>query len=280
MNDNDPNSRTKLLRQSSQLRHWPQRIVQVGITLALALFLLNLMLLLLLSLGSGWSYPRLLPDRMDAKPWLNFFQARSGILRGATTSLVMSMVVATVSTTLGLWTGIGLKRSRSGVWLYVAYLPFVLSPVTVGLCLFDMFVRLGLVSTYIGVGLAQCLFAYGLATIFFCETWDHAMEKRVQLVSGFGGTQVDVWRHAVLPKLWPYIVVAWTQAALFSWLDYGLVSVIGGGVIPSLTLSLFSYLREASINQAAQSAIILLLPSLLSFSLASFMLRSRWGKGA
>lgn len=257
---------------------WPVRLARLSLYLVFAIFLLNIAFLVLLSIGSGWTYPRLLPNRLDAAPWWICFQARSGILRGAVTALVLSVIVASLSTALGLWTGIGLKRSRSTLWLYVAYLPFVLSPVTVGLCLLDMSVRIGWVSTYLGVILAQAIFAYGFTTIFFCETWDTPMEKKVQLVIGLGGTTRDVWKHAVLPNLWPLIIVAWTQAALFSWLDYGLVSVIGGGVIPSLTLSLFAYLREASVNQAAQSALVLLLPAWIAFAVACYLLRSIWGK--
>lgn len=251
---------------------------KLAVTIVLVIFLLNLSLLLMLSLGTGWTYPRLLPDRVDATPWLNFFQGRSAALRGCLSSLMMSLMVATISTALGLWTGIGLKRARSRAWLFIAYLPFVLSPVTIGLCLLDMSVRIGIASTYVGVLFVQCIFAYGFATIFFCETWDYAMEKRVQLVSGLGGSQWDIWRHAILPRLWPFIAVAWTQTALISWLDYGLVSIIGGGVVPSLTLTLFAYLREASVNQAAQSAIVLLTPCLIFFGLASLLLRSKWGK--
>lgn len=265
-------------REKQPRERWVTRIARISLIIVFSLFLLNFGLLLLLSSGSGWTYPRLLPDRIDAMPWWNFMQARSGILRSGLSSLWISVVVASISTALGLWSGVGLKRSRSRGWLYIAYLPFVLSPVTVGLCLLDLSVRLGLASTSVGVILAQCMFAFGFATIFFSETWDHSMERRAQLVAGLGGSRIDVWRHAVLPKLWPLLVVAWTQTALFSWLDYGLVSVIGGGVVPSLTMRLFAFLREASVNQAAQSAIILLVPSLVSFGLAGILLRSKWRK--
>jgi len=271
-------STTTTQRDSLSRQSWAERTARLGLKMVFGMFLLNFGLLLWLSLGSGWTYPRVLPDRVDAMPWYNFMQARSGILRSGLSSLWISVVVASISTALGLWSGVGLKRSRSRGWLYIAYLPFVLSPVTVGICLLDLSVRLGLASTYVGVILAQCIFAYGFATIFFSETWDHSMERRVQLVAGLGGSRIDVWRHAVLPKLWPLLVVAWTQTALFSWLDYGLVSVIGGGVVPSLTMKLFAFLREASVNQAAQSAIILLVPSLVSFGLAAVLLQSKWRK--
>lgn len=271
-------NKTTIQPNSLHAAAWTSRLMRIVLWGVFTLFLLNFALLIVLSLGTGWTYPRLLPDRIEATPWINFFSSRSSLLRSTLVSLGISVVVASVSTMLGLLTGIGLRRGRSRVWLFVAYLPFVLSPVTVGLCLLDMSIRLGLASTYSGVILAQTMFAYGFATIFFCETWDIQIDKRVQLVVGLGGSRVDVWRHAILPRAWPLIVVAWTQTALFSWLDYGLVSVVGGGVIPSLTLNMFAYLREASVNQAAQSALILFLPSLLSFAIASLLLRTKWGR--
>lgn len=136
--------------ESWQPYSWSMRIVKLGLFLVFAIFLLNIGTLVLLSLGSGWSYPRLLPDQVDGVPWMNLFQSRSGILRSSLVSLGISSIVASVSTILGLWTGVGLRRARSKVWLYIAYLPFVLSPVTVGLCLLDMSIRLGLASTYSG----------------------------------------------------------------------------------------------------------------------------------
>ena len=70
------------------------------------------------------------------------------------------------------------------------------------------------------------------------------------------------------------IIVCFVQAALFSWLDYGLVSVIGGGRVRTMTVMLFGFLREANVNQAAQSAIVLLLPTVAGFAISTTLLRS------
>jgi ABC-type Fe3+ transport system permease subunit len=63
------------------------------------------------------------------------------------------------------------------------------------------------------------------------------------------------------------------QTGLFSWLDYGLVSMIGGGHVSTLTLRLFALIREASIHQAALASLLLTLPSLLA--VAFLFLRDR-----
>jgi ABC-type Fe3+ transport system permease subunit len=62
---------------------------------------------------------------------------------------------------------------------------------------------------------------------------------------------------------------------MFSWLDYGIISTIGGGVIRSLTLNLFAFIREGSVNQAAQAAIVLMTPPLLAMLIAIWLLSGR-----
>jgi putative spermidine/putrescine transport system permease protein len=172
----------------------------------------------------------------------------------------MSLLVSIPATAAGLVAGRALRRSGSSAWLFIAYLPFVLSPVVVGICLYDLLVRLGWASTLPGVIGVQFIFAFAFATVFFCEMWNPNIEKAEWLVATLGGGRWATWRHAIIPKAAGLIAVCWMQCALFSWLDYGLVSVIGGGNVRSLTLMLFAYIREASVNQAAQSGVILMIP--------------------
>lgn len=217
-------------------------------------------LLVILSLGSGWSFPNLFPDRMDFAPWRHFFGNRDGLVTAFSTSLFMSLCVSATSTSLGLVAGRALRNCATFAWWLVAYLPFVLSPVIVGICLYDIQVRLGLVSTFLGVILAQFLFAFAFATIFFCEMWNPRIDRAEQLVKTLGGGPWAVWMHAILPQAKGLLAACAIQTALFSWLDFGLVSVLGGGNVNTITVRLFAYIREASVNQAAQSGIVLLIP--------------------
>jgi putative spermidine/putrescine transport system permease protein len=241
--------------------------------LILVLIFLPYASLLILSSGSGWSFPRLLPDRIDFAPWRTAWSGRYPLLMASLNTVVMSIVISLASTSLGLISGRALKRQESMLWLFVVYLPFVLSPVIVGTVLYDIESRLGIVSSILGVLIAQFMFAYAFATVFFYELWDSRIQRLEQLVQTLGGDSRTVWRHAILPSASGLIAVCLIQTSIFVWLDYGLVSALGGGNVPTVTLLLFSYLREASINQASQAAIFLLVGSVLACLTSAFIMK-------
>jgi putative spermidine/putrescine transport system permease protein len=259
--------------RTSILRVIGRTMPRAGIGLLIVCFFTPYLLLFWLSLGSGWSYPNLTPDRIDFRPWRAFLR-NEGLWLGALTSVILSPCVATCGTLLGLLIGRQVNRSR-GIWIYMAYLPFACSPVIIGICLLDLFIRLNLASTLLGVFLIQSVFAAAYAVIFFSELWNPEIERYEQVVQTLGGDRWDTFRHAIWPRLGRLVLVCWIQTLLFSWLDYGLVSVIGGGIVPSLTLSVIAYIREASINQAAQAAIVLIIPPIPLMLVVGSMLGRR-----
>jgi putative spermidine/putrescine transport system permease protein len=235
-------------------------------------------LLLWLSMGSGWSYPNLGPDRLDMQPWIVFATDGEGLWRSVATSGLLGCSVATLSTLLGMTVGRHVHTQR-GFWMFLAYLPFASSPVIIGICLLDMFIRLGLASTILGVFLIQAVFASAFAVILFSELWGADIRRLEQVVLTLGGSRWHAWRHGTWPRLWKLAVVCWLQTFLFSWLDYALVSTIGGGVVPSLTLSVIAYIREASVNQAAQASIVLIVPPIASMLVVALLMRHRLAGG-
>ncbi|WP_010586766.1 ABC transporter permease [Schlesneria paludicola] len=233
--------------------------------LLLVMILLPFALMVLISLGSGWAFPRLLPDRMDLAAWRHFLSDRDQMLIAIATSAVMSLTVGVFSVSGGLLIGRAVRRTGSRFAHFLIYLPFVISPVVVGICLYDLLIRMRVIGNVVGVILMQTVFALSFSSVFFYELWSPRAERLEQLVSNFGGSRWDVWRHAVFPQISGLILVCFLQTALYSWLDYGIVSIVGGGYVPSVTTRLFGYIREASVNQAAQASLILLAPALLGF---------------
>ena len=231
-------------------------------------------LLLLLSLGNGWTFPRLLPDRLDFGPWRSLLDDRRAFAAALGTTVSLALPVGLAATAAGLACARALRRGRrAGLLRFAVYLPFALSPVIVAVCLYDLFARLGLAGDYPGVFLAQFLFAAAFATIFFSEFWDARTDAAEQLVASLGGNRRAVWRHAVLPRAGGLILLCFLQTALFAWLDYGLALFIGGGRVETLTLRLFAYIREGSVNLAALASLLLLLPAIAGLAIAPFILR-------
>lgn len=233
---------------------WISRLVTISVVG-------TLLFLLVLSLGSGWTFPHLLPDRMDAGPWRQGLADRGGLMRSAMTSTGLSVMTAIVSTGIGFLLARCLRQASSVLMLYLLYVPFVISPVIAGICLYDLAIRLDLAGTFSGVLLVQCLFATSFATICIRSAFDNRIEKLENLVQTLGGGRLTVWRHAVWPQLRGMIGICLIQTAMYSWLDYGLAAVIGGGRVVPVTVRLFAYIREASTNQAAMAALLLMLPA-------------------
>jgi len=227
-------------------------------------------LLLLLSLGSGWTFPNLRPDRMDFAPWKSILADRDGLLRAMATSAGISLIVATFATVMGLLIGRSLRQRQSPLWRILIYLPFVVSPVIAATSLYDLLVRMRLAGTLTGVVAVQVLFATSFCAVISFELWNRRTDRLESLVRSFGGNSVAVWRHVILPECRGLIGVCIVQSALYSWLDYGLVSVIGGGHVVTLTTKLFGYIREASVNQAAMSSIVLMTPVIIGLSFVGF----------
>lgn len=230
-------------------------------------------LLLTLSLGSGWTYPTILPDRIDFAPWHQLIAAERGLSGAVGTSAAAALTVSVFATGAGLAGSRAFRRQGPGHGLFLAYLPFVLSPIVVGICLYDLFVRTGLAGTFAGIVLAQTLFATAFAIVFFREFWSPRIENLEQLTAMLGGGWYARWRHAVIPSAGGLILVCALQTALFSWLDYGLASFLGGGRVNSLTVLLFGYIREGSVNLAALAALLLLIPALAGFLVGGVAVR-------
>lgn len=255
-------------------RRWP------AIALAVTPLLAPYLLLLLLALGTGWTFPHLLPDRIDLGPIRRLLSERDGLLRAIGTSLVLSLTVGVIATLGGLLIGRSVRKAGSGALRFLMYVPFIVSPVVIGVCLYDLFVRLRLSGTIVGVGLAQSIVAMSFAAVFFSESWTERTDRRELLVRQLGGGCGAVWRHAVLPHLSGLILVCFVQAALYSWIDYGLASILGGGHVPTVTIRLFACIREASVNQAAVSSLVLLAPPLTGIFVCAAVIRRRGFAGA
>lgn len=221
--------------------------------------------LLLLSLGSGWSFPALLPDRLDAAPWRDLL-ALSGLWQAAVCGLQLSFLCGLLSAASGLLLSrtirrlpLWLRRSGRAAILF----PFVISPAVAAVCLFDLAARTGAVGTFTGVLLCQLVFGTAAAAVILQEGWSDAAERQEQLVRMLGGGTGDVWTHVVWPHSRGLLGICFLQTALFSWLDYGIVLHLGGGRVTTLTVRLFTLIREASMNHAALAALLLLMPAVL-----------------
>ncbi|MCC7438744.1 MAG: ABC transporter permease subunit [Armatimonadetes bacterium] len=241
------------------------RIFQNALVAAVGmLFAAPMLYLLLLSFAEGWTFPHLFPPRVSAGLWETMWGREQGLVGGLLLSILLSVVVAVGSTSVGFLAAryVSYHRWRRGL-LFLSYIPFVMSPVVLGACIHVVFIRLGLVGTVAGVVIAQLMFALGFAVIFFVSFWNAERKSLEEAARMLGATTPQTYSRVLLPISRQPLLLCFLQTFLFSWFQYGLTLIIGGGKITTLPVLVYLYTGEANIYYAAGASILLMLPPLV-----------------
>lgn len=223
-------------------------------------------LLLLLSFTHGWPFPEIWPRRLRLDLWAAVVRGGEGAGGGALggvflTSLALSCAVGTIATAVAYVTAkhIAYHRLRERL-LLLAYAPFVMSPVVLGVALLYLYLRLGLAGSFAGVALAQILFAAGYGVVFFNGFWNREKRDYEELVRTLGGGTGQLYARVLLPLSRDALRLCFFQTFLLSWFQYGLTLLIGGGAVQTLPMKVFDYLFEANLGYAAVAGCLLVLP--------------------
>ncbi len=243
-------------------------------TLAGFICLFPILFLLLQSFAERWDYPRILPQTFSARAWQSVWSA-GHLGSSVVLSLTTSIAVGFCATATGFLTSryIAYHPCRR-LFLFLAYVPFVMSPVILGTCLLFLFIKLGLADHLLGIIAAQGILAYGFAVVFFTRFWNARLRSIQDLVHTLGGGVWTAFRRVLIPLARGPLLVCFCQTFLISWFDYGLALIIGGGKIPTLTVRLFAFITEANVPLAAVSGLFLITPPIALFWLnRHFLLR-------
>jgi len=218
--------------------------------------------LLLLSVSGAWPFPCLLPARLQSWTWSQI--GASGLGGSVWLSSGLAGAVAAISTGTGYLVGRTVAYSAARRWLLLlAYLPWTLSPVVLGVCLLYVYLRAGLVGSVIGVAIAHTMLATGFAIVYFSAFWTPRVRAMEELAHTLGGSRWQALTMVLLPTMRPAILVCLAQTFLISWFQYGVTLLIGAGRVQTLPLRVFMFVGEANPTFAAAAGLLLVVPSLL-----------------
>jgi putative spermidine/putrescine transport system permease protein len=237
------------------------RIKHIVLAAVCFLFVFPFLFLPILSISSNWSYPHLFTDHVGFNNWVTLLSAHSSLVYGLFLSLLISLSVASMATTIGFITSRSIAFHRkSSQLLFVAYLPYILSPVVYSACIYFFFVKSQLAGKTGGVILAQFLIAYPFSVIFFSGYWGNRLKSMEQLASTLGADAVQTFFRVLIPVSKPMLLVCFFQTFLISWFEYGLTTIIGVGKIQTLTIKVYQYVNEANPYFAAVASCLLIAP--------------------
>ncbi len=229
---------------------------------ALALFALPFVWLPLFGWFKGWPYPALLPAAFTGQHWAAL--ASNGLLRSLALSVGIAATAAALSTAIGFVVSRSVAYHRHSQRLLIfAYLPLMLSPVIFSVVLYYYFIILNLSGAVAGVIIAQLLVLVPYAILLFSSHWNHQLRQLEGLVATMGGSRWQTFAKVLIPISRQPLLLCAFQTFLISWFDFAIANYIGVGKVPTLTVAVYLYIKEANYFVAAIAGCLLIYPPLL-----------------
>jgi putative spermidine/putrescine transport system permease protein len=228
---------------------------------------LPVLVLAYLSLARQWSFPALFDASFSLENWALAMGGTQGLLASLGTSILLAGSIAICSTLLGFWTSRHLMYDPLGRKLIqVAYYPYLIAPVILGVMLRYYFIKMGLSGTFLGVWLAQFIFIYPYAVLYFSGFWTNLIQAMEGQAKTLGANGLQIFFKVLLPSAKEWLLVCIFQTLMISWFEYGLTQYVGIGKVPTLTIRTMQFVKEANPHFAAVAACMMVFP-LLAFAL-------------
>lgn len=253
----------------------PRRKVIIRWTFIILLLLwliLPLIPLVIWSFAFRWPFPLLWPESWSLRAWQLAFSQSTGVLSAIWDSVVIATIVTVVSVIISIPAGRGLgmynfKGKRFIEFLLLA--PTIVPPLAVILGILVLFIRYGLADTFLGVILVQLSPIMPYVVLVMAGVFSNYNPEFEEQARSLGASPLRTFWYVTLPAIFPGMMVAGLFAFLISWSQYITTLLIGGGVIKTLPLVLFTLAGTNDTALTASVSIIFVLPAVIILLISS-----------
>ena len=221
------------------MKHRSPLVFYIVLWLAALAVLLPLVLLVCWGFVNRWPAPHLLPQTFSLRGWQRLFSGYLSVWRITASSMGLSLFVGGLSTVIAAMAARALclyaipgRRLVEGA----AMLPILVPATVFGMGSHLLFIRLGLAGTVAAVVLCHLISTLPFALRVMLETTRMAsrrMEEQARVLGA--GLWAGFW-HGTLPAIAPGLVSALAVSFLFSYTQYFLTLVVGGGKVKTLAM--------------------------------------------
>ena len=200
---------------------------------------LPLLLLVLWSLTNRWPAPLLFPEAFSGRGWQRLFSGYFNVGQIAAYSIGVSLLVGALSAAIAALASRALcLYAFPGKRLLetLAMLPVVVPATVFGMGSNLFFVRLGLGGSLTAVVLCHLIITLPFTLRIMLETTRLASFRLEEQARALGASPLAGFWHGALPALAPGLLSATAVAFLFSYAQYFLTLVLGGGKVKTLAL--------------------------------------------
>lgn len=222
--------------------------------------------LMVWSFSHGWHYPDLLPKEWSVRGWHYITQPYSRVTPG----LINSVLIATVVTLLAFPIAIpaaralGLYRFRGKRLVeYLILAPLIVPELPVAVGIHILFIKIGLAGTLLGVLLIHLILVVPYIVIVLAGVFSNYGPEPEQSARTLGASPLKTFFYVTLPAIMPGMVVGGLFAFIRSWRTYIFTLVIGGGVVETLPLLVFSFIGTGDNHVSAVLSLLFIAPAML-----------------
>lgn len=225
----------------------------------------------------GWFPPDIVPRSFSFSAWREVFADRN-ILPAAGLSVVVSTVVTVVTGALAFPTAWALAqfpfRLKRLVEIFILA-PIIVPGIVVAISLGEIFFRLGLAGTVLGVILVQIVGTLPFMIRILTATLEGIPSELLYAARTLGASPVTAVRRVALPLAWPGFAAGGLLTLIASFEEFEKSFMVGAPKVRTLAVQLWSYLggEILVLPTAAVVTFILLVPLLIVFIVAERLSR-------
>lgn len=225
----------------------------------------------------GWFAPDLFPSSFSLHHW-DYILGSNRFLERLIRSLFIASSVAVLSAIIALPTAWALARFPFRLKRIVEL--FVLSPmivpgILVSVSLTEMFYRMGLHGTAIGVILVHTVATLPLMIRILTATLEGIPDDLFHAARTLGAKPLAVTRHIVLPLIVPGLIAGGLLSFVASFEEVDKTLLIGGVKLETVAVMLFKELGAKYLvpTTGAVITLVLLIPALVIFFIAARLVK-------
>jgi putative spermidine/putrescine transport system permease protein len=252
--------------------------------LILVIFCLGIILplftILVWAFTERWAWPSLVPQVLSLRAVRSVFGKSAVLSRVFFSSVMISLVVATLSVLIGAMTARALvcyKFPGKGFFDLLSLLPFLVPSTVFAMGIQITFLKLGMGGTVQGVILVHliCSLPYAVRLL---EDGTRAvgtgMEEQARVL---GAGPLTAFFKVTFPNLMPVMLSAFSMSYIVSFSQYFLTLIIGGGSVKTFTIVMVPYLQSGERNFASVYSMIFLAITIVIFGVFEWIV-NRWTK--
>lgn len=225
----------------------------------------------------GWFAPDLFPSSFSLYHW-TYVIGSNRFLERLVRSLLIASIVSILSATVALPTAWALARFpfrlKRMVELFVLS-PMIVPGILVSVSLTEMFYRMGLHGTAIGVILVHTVATLPLMIRILTATLEGIPADLFHAARTLGAKPLAVTRHIVLPLIVPGLIAGGLLSFVSSFEEVDRTLLIGGVKLETVAVMLFKELGDKYLvpTTGAVITLVLLTPALVIFFVAARLVK-------